>query len=781
MKKALRVFLIMYGFFAGLSVFAQTSVPFEFYEDFDDPTHYEEGGSLPDGWAASGSVFALVRATGSDYGVMPKSGSYVLATIGSTSSGIDEVIYTPMMKMAEGEPCSIKFYIYAPGGTPSSVRSYAVSVKAGSGQSMEAQVYDVANKDRQAYTEWTEVIGTFTPEADGEYCFSIQFSSMIASCGVLAIDDVLINGKAPADVTPIPELEPDPENEGEALMPPYSESFDNENENYDGTTNVPALWLTTGTKPFMTANMTELPAKTGTYYIITPDAIELRDERLYTPFFMLEEGREYVMSVYVHMDEGLAGGNTTLDITVGTQQESDFHVSLLTLENYCNEGWERKEVRFTPKVAGAYCFSFAISSTTSYAGYVAFDDFMITSEGLISKPRAAFGCSHLYDITTSDMLVYAGQSVKMVNLSSDASEYEWSVIDNDNVKISDVMAEEPEIEFLESGKYTVKLIARNSVGEHSTFREFNVEYVKRDKDNYGITTAAGDDTYYSRALLPAFDTSETDFITGPNHYYRKIAERFCFPEGVEVSFNSLNLVKTNIHYKAKDNSREEQFNVKFDVVIYGETDGKLDETKVYGRYSSTLAETFGTTGIGAGYGDFMSISFETPVTVKGICYLAFIYGDDVDLEIDDPNVGCTYVGLSAVKHSSGVTTLMVKPHALPETSSAALDEWCYVDQIEPELMGFGLWMTVWIDSKTDPVVSVALNSFGETVFDIRSVDGGFIVSGTEAGETVYVYGASGAVVSSAVAHGESTFVPVGDIAGGLYVIKANAGVKKVIR
>ena len=36
---------------------------------------------------------------------------------------------------------------------------------------------------------------------------------------------------------------------------PYQQSFDNENEDYDGTSQLPTGWACTGTVPFVTANM----------------------------------------------------------------------------------------------------------------------------------------------------------------------------------------------------------------------------------------------------------------------------------------------------------------------------------------------------------------------------------------------------------------------------------------------------------------------------------------------------------------------------------------------
>lgn len=785
------VMLCLFLFFGGGITYAQTT-PFMIEESFDDPTHFSDGATVPDGWKSEGSYFPFSRNKGEDVGVPPYSGSYVLATISNTASSTrDEAVYTPMMKLAAGKECKISFYVYAPGGTPAAVRNNQVKVAVCSAQSADAKVADAGESEKKAFSEWTPLSFSFTPEADGEYCFAISLYTSMSSCGQVGFDDFLITGESPKEtVVPDTPLVPNPANEAEAVELPYSESFDNENDNYDGTTYVPAKWFSTGTIPFTTLSTSNLPARTGDYYLYTSSSVDLRDERIYTPFFVLTAGKEYTISAYVYMEQGTLMndkgeiGNTTMDITVGTQQESDFHKSLLKLESYSNEGWELQEVKFTPETTGAYCFSYALSSETSYAGMVAIDDFLITADGLVLKPQANFGNEGIYDISTSELVVYKDQVVKMNNLSKNATSYEWSVVDNDKVEISDPTAENPEFKFLASGTYTVKLTAKNSTGERSTFKEFNVEYIDGDKTNYGVGPAGPDDTFYSRYTLPSVDPDSEleadfyDFITGPNKYYRKIAERLQFPEETEVTFNSLTVVLTNLHYKIKNNSREEQLNAKIDVVLYGETDGKIDETKEFGRYSKTLEETFGSSGIGAGYGDMRSIQFENPIKVKGNCYLAIEYDDVVDIVEEDANIGRTNIGLQAVKHSSGITTLMVKPTKLPETATAKIGEWGYVDQIVSDYKGFGLWFVAWIDSKSEQG-SVAVNSFGETVFAVRTINNGIEVSGTQKGETVYVYGMDGTVAAAAVATRESAFIPVPDAAKGLYIVKAKAGVKKI--
>ena len=634
------------------------------------------------------------------------------------------------------------------------------------------QIAKHVSKTTTMYVKPTAVPEGSTATA-GEWCAASDIDESLSGYGITSI--IWVNSKANEI-----ELEPDEENLVDAINPPYSESFDNENSNYDGSTYVPAGWFTTGTLPFVTSSWTDREAVTGTYYLLTTSSASPRDERLYTPFFILEAGVEYVVSNYLYMAPG-SEENTTLKISVGTQQDFDFHNKLLTLKNHSTDGWEKVEVKFTPKVSGAYCFAYSLSSNTAYAGDIAIEDFFITAPGLTLKPQVSFGCNHVYNYGSSDIMVFKGQKVQLKNTTLYGETYEWSVNDAENAVISDVNAFEPTIEFKASGTYTVKLNAKNHVGERASYKEFNVEYVDSDlKEQTGVTTSAGDDAIYSRDKLPYLE-AEREYITGPNRYYRQIAERYALPSDVETTIDNVSFVITNIHYKPIGNTYETQHNCKFNIIVYGETDGKIDESKVFGNYETTMGELFGTNGIGTSWGDLKALPLPEPIKAKGTFYLVFKYDDNFDIVIEDENAGSSYAGLQAVKHASQESTLLVKPTAVPEGSTATVGEWCKVDEIDATLKGFGLWSCLWVTSKYDGNGAVAINCLGDVVFAVRATDNGVTVSGTKAGETVTIYNLNGAVVASAKANNNSTFVEMNNLASGLYIVKAGNNTKKFVK
>lgn len=707
MKRILQTFtaaLVVLLGIMGFNAKAAEPVAFDFFEDFDDPTHYELGGTLPDGWVSTGTI-PFNRDKGENYGVPAKSGSYVLATVSSFNSTRDEVAFTPMMKLAANKECKISFWVYAPGGTPAIVRNNQFVLRVYDAQSSDAQFVSIGESEKKAFSEWTQLSFTYTPTVDVEVSFGVNIATSMSSCGTVAIDDFEITGFKPGEAEPDPEptedpvitLEPDSENEAGALIPPHTESFDNENDNYEGTTNVPTGWFTTGSSPFVTANINELPAHTGTYYLIANESTTVRDERIYTPFFMLEAGTEYSISGWLYAAAGTA--DRTIRFTVGTQQDADFHNTLLRLDAYSNEGWVEQVMKFTPTVSGAYCFSLALSSTEVGTGMVAFDDFKLTAEGLVLKPVANFSYNHYYNFQTGQMLVYPEQQIQLKNFSENGTSYAWEFLEESGATISDATAFEPTISFTASGTYTLKLTVKNSAGEKSTFKEFNVEYVDGKKDGYAIKNYADDDIMINRPNIPTFTDGQNDFVSGPTNYYRQIAERVELPEGVKLTVSQIQTVLCELNYKLKDNNRDEQLNSKFEVILMGETDGKPDETKEFGRYTSTMVETFTSSGVGGNdWGRYVNIQFAEPVEVTGNFYVTYVYDDIFDLVIDDVNVGSSFAAMQIAKHNSKTTTMYVKPTAVPEGSEATVGNWCPVSDLDDTFTGFGISSIIWVNS-----------------------------------------------------------------------------------
>lgn len=740
---------------------------FVYEQTFDNPDDFPDEATLPAGWVSEGS-YSLHRGAATDWGYQANSGNYVFGTVGSYAYGRDERFYTQGFSLAAGKPCTVKFYLYAPGGTPSTVRKTKVNVTAGTGQSADLQTVALGSTTAGAVSEWTPFEFTFTPDADGTYYFGFALEAAIAQSGIVLFDDMEISGEAPDAGGD----DPDPEKEHYVVELPYVQDFDNEDGAYDGTTFVPKGWLSTGTNALVTAAFNDLASYSGDYCLASLESESLRDEVVYTPFFQLEADKKYDVSFYIHLPgNALYGGLATTDLTLtlGKEQTEEAIVdTLTTLRGESITGWEEVKATFTPSEDGQYCVAFNFTSKDVYAGEIGLDLFEIKIHDTVT-PHADFTTDSWFDLRDSRIVVISDTPVKMKNISENAVTYLWKAKGAEPETSTEA---EPSFTFPEEGVYTVSLTATNGEISKTTYKEFDVEKVDNDVQGQMplVSYNINDDKIVSAASsLPMFSTDpDYDYASGINHYYRRLAERYVLPEGTEMTLTAmsswLSAYSRMMAYTA------EERNHPFTISVYGETDGRLDEDKLLGRMTSTVVDVFGNIGIGT-LGQAQSFYLDNnPVLLKGTFYIALEFDDGMPIDSNDPNLIRSYVALAMVKHKSGTTTLYAKPTAGPDGFTPD-GGWYSVDKIDSKLAGYGLYLALWVTmGDTTPVV--AINNNGSVIFAARCIDSKLQVSGTEEGETVSVYTLDGVCVATAKASNLATTVPLQTVAHGVYIVKA---------
>ncbi|MBQ8772898.1 MAG: T9SS type A sorting domain-containing protein, partial [Muribaculaceae bacterium] len=135
----------------------------------------------------------------------------------------------------------------------------------------------------------------------------------------------------------------------------------------------------------------------------------------------------------------------------------------------------------------------------------------------------------------------------------------------------------------------------------------------------------------------------------------------------------------------------------------------------------------------------------------------------------------------AVKHSTDVSTLYVKPHAVPESATIQADgKWYPVDMLDNTMTGVGAYFVLWVNSKYENS-NIAINTLGETVFAIRLYGDDLFISGTKQGEHVLVYNLNGVVVASMIGQDGSTTLNIEHLLSGSYIVKTDSGVLKFIK
>ncbi|MGN0224373.1 MAG: T9SS type A sorting domain-containing protein, partial [Muribaculaceae bacterium] len=223
-------------------------------------------------------------------------------------------------------------------------------------------------------------------------------------------------------------------------------------------------------------------------------------------------------------------------------------------------------------------------------------------------------------------------------------------------------------------------------------------------------------------------------------------------------------------------------NHPFSIAFYGETDGRLDESKCFGRIDSDVEAQFGKVGLGYEHpAQWGFIVEDAHATVEGAFYVAFEFADNMPIESPDPNITRSYVALSVVQHGSQETTIYGKAKAGAEPNFVPDGGWYRLDEIDPSMnAGYGTYLVLWCDlNKHDGVV--AIDHTGNTVFDVM-VDGSTLhVSGTSEGERLAVYALNGAQVLTASASEGVTAIDVAALPRGVYMVVTAAGARKFVR
>lgn len=759
---------------------AVSAAQFEIEENFDDSSLFPDGQKLPDGWTEH-STYHFHRASASDTGQPTYSGSYMF---GVSETYNNDVFYTAPMECAAGQPFTIEFMARILGYRSQGAITPGFKIYAGATQDFSEMTL-LETTEQISGQDWKNYTFEYTPEADGEYCFAIQVyhpggMNMLGPCW---FDDFVFSGTTPE--APAPELEPNPDNLADCVELPYLEEFDG--EYYTGETYVPEHWLTTGDAIWRTANMDALTAHSGEWYVIAPDNTSARNQRLYTPFLNLQENVEYTLTFYTHF-EGIynqATGqwfSTTMNVTVGTEQDADFHpVTLQSISRNEDDAntWTLETVKFTPKASGPYCFCFQLEGP-AYSGFVAMDDFYITSPNDIPRPIPDFNIVGTFNWVDNKMLTTEATPIRLLNASRYSDEFEWDLAGLEYNMLPDGSAD---VFFTTSGTHALKLTATNEKGSRNAIKECNVTVINEDLNNLPILSFdPGAVTYFERGYIPCYDTDEDglDYVSGFNHYYHSFAEKFILPADVDFNVTQVSLWNTNLRYCPTQDAVG-QSQQPFSLSLYGsDEEGNLDEDKLLARKTTTMAEAFGTTGVG-GMGETRVLKFDTPAKANGTVYLAYEFSDDMKIDVEDPQIGRSFFSIGMVRHKHGQTTLHGKMIAAPEGSSISTDgSWYPVEVLHDQAKGFGLNMQLWANATRDRS-SIAINNFGETAFGVKSDNGVLTVSGTQEGEYVAVYDLAGCQVALVKGHDGSTTVDCTDLANGTYIVSTNAGAAKFVR
>lgn len=496
---------------------------------------------------------------------------------------------------------------------------------------------------------------------------------------------------------------------------PYKTSFDNTYGEYDGTSYVPKGWLVTGDNPFVTASMNELKAYDGTYYLVSQNNTQApRNERLYTPLFHMEGGRTYEVSYqlympglfYAYLDGqgryAVASHHPTHRLTVGMEQDYDFHTlnePLLQITDSISPEWHAQKATFTPAESGDYCFCLAFTSDDTYYGDIAVDDFMVTYGGAVLKPTVDFSHGGMFDLMYSCVMDFAGGGVPFAGFMEHTTGCEWTVTDADSgAAIATSTEESPRFYFPETGNYEVTLRGYNSKYEATCTKKITVEHIGTDGYGFAPIYTYGETvtTIYKPNFSPVIGLDDPqDFATGPNHTYRRFAERIEMPENVTLTLNTLQYFLSQCSFASLQSGSVRT--IPFTFALYGETDGRPDETKKIWSKTVTMGDAFSTNTGGLGGATQLSLALGG-VQATGTFYVTFEFADEFPIDPWNAGGDRSVIEMTSCQHHDNVARLFYKEQAT--------GVWKRIDEFHPGLAGFGLNLVLWTAASVAEPVSV---------------------------------------------------------------------------
>lgn len=500
---------------------------------------------------------------------------------------------------------------------------------------------------------------------------------------------------------------------------PYMTSFDNTYGEYDGTSFIPNGWMMTGDNPFYTANMNELAAADGTYYLVSQNnTASPRNEHLYTPLFKMEAGRTYEVTYALYMP-GLyyayldgaghyaeASHHPTHRLTVGEEQDFDFHTlrePLIVISDSIPAGWQRQRAVFTPSESGNYCFCLSFESEDTYHGDIAVDDFKVTYDGAVLKPTVDFSYGGMFDLMYSCVVDFEGGGIPFRSKMTHTTGCEWKVTDAVSGKVVATSTEEhPRFYFTQMGTYKVQLRGYNSEYEAKKQKTITVEHIGTEGSSFLPLYTYGDEsvaTIYKPNYTPVIGLeSGLDFATGPNHTYRRFAERIEMPANVTLTLNTLQYFLSQCSFASQQSGSVRT--IPFTFTLYGETDGMPDESKVLWTKTVTMGDAFSTNTGGLGGATQLSLPLDG-AKVSGTFYVAFEFADEFPIDPWNAGGDRSVVELTSCQHHDDVARIFYKEQAT--------GDWHRLDYFHPGLAGLGLNLVLWCSA------DVAVSGLGDVI------------------------------------------------------------------
>lgn len=163
------------------------ALPYE--EDFENRINIDDS-NFTNKWGCRTSSSALFQVTTMpENTVAAHSGQYAVVAKEYDLGGRTETLYTPYFSLEEGKTYEISYYLYMPGNGENITGGQIVVAYTQDESGLELPVIQTI---LEPVTEWTKFSVKYTAEYTMDYCFYLEFASVAANAGIIAIDDFKI-------------------------------------------------------------------------------------------------------------------------------------------------------------------------------------------------------------------------------------------------------------------------------------------------------------------------------------------------------------------------------------------------------------------------------------------------------------------------------------------------------------------------------------------------------------------------------------------------------------
>ena len=325
----------------------------------------------------------------------------------------------------------------------------------------------------------------------------------------------------------------------------------------------------------------------------------------------------------------------------------------------------------------------------------------------------------------------------------------------------------------------------NAKGESTTSKTLDVKTVGSEPNSqFAIQEFSANDSQVSRDYIMSYDTDADgyDYVTGFNHYYHKLAQRFSMPAGDELEYTVSKFTFGCNFWQMTNDPAANDKQKPFSVVFYGEKDGRPDVDNVLARQDMTIEEAFPRTTGNSSF-EMRDLNLKEPVTFKatGNFYVSLEFSPEMTMDVTSYGLYRSFCAFGTYRAQSKETTFFVLPEAVPEGSLTKPDGKFYpVDVYDSDFKGLGLQLMAWMTADDKSTTQIAVTPDGQTAFAARLDGNQLTVSGTKDGDMVTVYDATGKIIAKKTANASSTALNVNAPAG-LYIVATPAGTQKFVK